>query len=43
MGLIPGVGEIADGANALIYLAEGRIVRHTAEVASAPVAEPDQR
>ena len=23
MGLIPGVGEIADGANALIYLAEG--------------------
>ena len=23
-GLVPGVGEIADGANALIYLAEGR-------------------
>jgi len=23
VGLIPGVGEIADGANALIYLAEG--------------------
>ena len=30
-------------AEDLIYLAEGRIVRHTAEVASAPVAEPDQR
>jgi hypothetical protein len=23
VGIIPGVGEIADGANALIYLAEG--------------------
>ena len=30
-------------AEDLIYLAEGRIVRHTAEVASAPVAERDQR
>jgi len=25
-GLIPGFGEIADGVNALIYLAEGRFV-----------------
>jgi WXG100 family type VII secretion target len=24
LGLVPGVGELADGANALIYLAEGR-------------------
>ena len=25
-GLVPGLGEIADGANALIYLAEGRFI-----------------
>ena len=25
-GLIPGLGEIADGANAVIYLAEGRFI-----------------
>ena len=30
-------------AEDLIYLVEGRIVRHTPEVAGAPVADPDQR